>query len=158
MRISVFVLGALFLSCVPSYARCPNAACNVVADRCNATDKAYTKQIVDASHAIAGGADATGPEGNKSIAAADALVQLWQSGDCAVMMNWSKVPGLADHIAGEKNEAALGRAMRADAYYAKGDFDRAIADYSDAIGLTAIVAISKPNANLNVYSSRGNVY
>jgi lipoprotein NlpI len=146
------------LSCVPSYARCPNAACNAVADRCIATDRAYTKQIVDASHAIASGADATGPESNKSIAAADALVQLWQSGDCAVMMNWAKVSGMADHIAGEKNEAALVRVMRASAYYAKGDFDRAIADYSDAIRLTPIVTIPKTNANLDVYSSRGHVY
>lgn len=158
MRKSFFVLGALFLSCVPSYARCPNAACNAVADRCNATDHAYTKQIVDASHAIAAGADATGPEGSKSIAAADALLQLWQSGDCAVMMNWAKLSGLADQIAREKNEGALVRLTRANAYYAKSDFDRAIADFSDAIRLTPVVAIPNKNTNVEIYSSRGIVY
>jgi hypothetical protein len=79
MRKSIFLLGALFLSCVSAHARCPNAACNAVADRCIAADKKYTKQIVDASHAIEGGADASGPEGNKSVAAADALVQLWRA-------------------------------------------------------------------------------
>jgi lipoprotein NlpI len=158
MRKSVFVLGALFLSCGPSYGRCPNAACSVVAERCNATDKAYTKQIVDASHAIAGGADATGPEGTKSIAAADAALQLWQSGDCAVMMNWAKVPGLADQIAKETNEAALARVARAAAYSTKGEFDSAIADYSEAIRLTPIIAIPRTNNKLDVYSNRGIAY
>ena len=39
---------------LPDYAaRCPNAACNAVADRCISADRKYTKQIVDASHAIA---------------------------------------------------------------------------------------------------------
>jgi lipoprotein NlpI len=158
MRKAAFVLGALILSCVPTHARCTNAACNAVADRCNATDKIYTKQIIDASHSISTGADATGPESRKSIAAADALVRLWQNGDCAAMMNLSRLSGLADQIAREKNEAALVRVTRATAYFAKGDYDRAIDDYSDAIQLTPIVIIPKTNANLDVYSRRGFVY
>ena len=147
---SVFLLGALLLSCVPSYARCPDAACNAVADRCHVADKAYTKQILDATGAIRGGADARGPEGNKSVAAADALVHLWESGDCAVMMQSAKIPGLAEQLARERHEAATSRAMRGVGYYTKGDLDSAIADFNQALQIDPKFA--------NAYSTRGEIY
>lgn len=160
MRKSLFVLGALFLTCVPSYAACPNAACDALADRCKAMTNTYTKQGNDAFKAIANGADATGPEGAKAIAAMDATAQQWQSGgDCAVMMKWAKLSGLEGQRTRENEEAARVRVMRAAAYYTKGDLDHAITDYSDAIRISPILPPVPPmKTAMNLYANRGFVY
>ena len=156
MRKSVLVLGALFLSCAPADAACPNQACRAVAERCGAADRAYGKQIHDAMQTIkrsGSDEDTVGPIQGGAIAAADALVQLWESGDCAVMMQWGKVSGQAQQVVDERSEAAGLRTMRGNAYVRMGDLDSANADFNQAIALN-------PNNSkkAEAYNGRGNVY
>jgi tetratricopeptide (TPR) repeat protein len=153
-RRSGLLIGALFLTCAPVYAHCPNQACRAVADRCGAAEDAYTKQITDATDTIAHSAtpdeDAVGPLGDRAIAAADALVRLWENGDCAVMMHWGKVAGQAGQLADQKSDAAGLRVMRGNGHLALDDLDSANADFSQAIALNP--------KNAEAYNGRGNVY